>query len=146
MSLHIPTSIPFDVVAGTFGANMYEGGASGEMANFLIIVSAFLLARLSAGLISTGRFLLLLPLVVAPLFLGETKIVVVSLPLMFLVLYRGQLIARPHLALVGLVLGAALTLGALAAYVAIGQTSLEDLLDETLSYNVYDQGYADNVA
>ena len=35
--------VPIDVVAGTFGATLYGGGASGEMATFLIIVLAFLL-------------------------------------------------------------------------------------------------------
>ena len=37
--------VPIDVVAGTFGATLYGGGASGEMATFLIIVLAFLLAQ-----------------------------------------------------------------------------------------------------
>ena len=139
-----PGLVPIDVVAGTFGAHMYEGGANGEMAAFLIIVLALLLARLRTGQISIRRLLLLLPLLIAPLFLGETKVVVLLLPLMFLALYRGELIAHPHLALVGLMLGAALTLGTLVTYVKLsGDTGLHDAVQGALRYNVYEEGYGD---
>lgn len=136
-----PGIVPIDVVAGTFGANMTTGGANAEMATFLIVVLAFLLARQRYGLLGVGRLLLLTPLVLAPLFLGETKVVVVMLPLMFLILYRRELLHRPHYAMAGLVVGVLLTVAAVYAYVEIKKMPLDKLVDETLSYNIYERGH-----
>lgn len=136
-----PGLVPIDVVAGTFGANMRSGGANAEMATFLLIVVAFLLTRQRAGQISKTQLLWLLPLVMAPLFIGETKAVVVMLPLLFLTLYRRELLARPHVALMGLLVGTALTIGAGFAYLSITKNTLEDQVAETLSYNVYEVGH-----
>ena len=136
-----PGMVPIDVVAGTFGANMTSGGANAEMATFLIIVLAFLLARMREKVLGPGKLLLLAPLVLAPLFIGETKVVVVLLPLMFIALYRRELLSRPHYALAGLILGTLLTVAAGYAYVEITKKPLDRLVDETLSYNVYEKGY-----
>ena len=136
-----PGLVPIDVVAGTFGANMHSGGANAEMATFLIVVLAFMLARLRERSLTLGRLLTLAPFILAPLFIGETKVVVVLLPLMFVTLYRRELLARPHLALAGLMLGALLTVAAGFAYVEITKKPLDRLVDETLSYNVYEKGY-----
>lgn len=136
-----PGLVPIDVVAGTFGANMTSGGANAEMAAFLIVVLAFLLARLREKIIGLGRLLLLAPFVLAPLFIGETKVVVVLLPLMFVTLYRRVLLYRPHYALAGLILGTLLTVAAGFAYVEITKKPLDRLVDDTLSYNVYEKGY-----
>jgi hypothetical protein len=135
-----PGLVPIDVVAGTFGANMRSGGANAEMATFLIIVFAFLLARLRARSINLRWILLLAPFVLAPLFIGETKVVVVLLPLMVLALYRRELLARPHYAVAGILVGALLTVAAAMAYVEITKKPLERLVDETLQYNIY-KGY-----
>jgi hypothetical protein len=138
-----PGMVPIDVVAGTFGANMTSGGANAEMATFLIIVLLFLLARLRTGVLPKGRLLWLAPIILAPLFMGETKAVVVLLPLAFLTLYRRELLARPHLALAGVVVGALLTVAAGYAYLGITQKSLDAQVADTLSYNVYEKGYGD---
>ena len=89
--------IPIDVVAGTFGANMTKGGANGEMAAFLIIVLGFLLSRLRHQVPGAHRALWVAPLVAMPLFMGETKIAVVLIPLLFLTLYRRTLLSSPVL-------------------------------------------------
>lgn len=136
-----PGMVPIDVVAGTFGASMTKGGASGEMAAFLIIMLVFLLARLRDHNSSKKRLAWLAPIIIAPLFMGETKAVVVMLPLVFLTLYRRQLLARPHVALVGLALGTLLTMAAGQAYLSITKKNLDKLVTETLSYNVYEKGY-----
>jgi hypothetical protein len=133
--------VPIDVVAGTFGATLYGGGLSGEMAVFLIIILAFLLAQRMEKTITLRRLLLLAPLVMAPLFLGETKAVIILLPLMFLVLYRRAMIARPHYGVAGLLLGALLTAAAGYAYLSLSDRSLHDQIDDSLGYNVYNKGY-----
>jgi hypothetical protein len=136
-----PGIVPIDVVAGTFGANMTSGGANAEMATFLIIMLLFLLARLRSGALPKGRLLWLAPIILAPLFMGETKAVVVLLPLAFLTLYRRELLVRPHFALVGLLAGALLTVAAGYAYLTLTKKTLEAQVAETLSYNVYEKGY-----
>lgn len=133
--------VPIDVVAGTFGASLYQGGANAEMATFLIIVLAFILARKQVKAFSNSRLLLLVPLVLAPLFLGETKVVVILLPMMFLVLYRHELLTRPHYAVIGLLMGLLLTTGTIMAYLSITKTSLDEQIQHTLEYNVYERGY-----
>lgn len=140
----LPGLVPIDVVAGTFGASITGGGANAEMAAFLIIVLAFLLARLREKLITFRRLLLIAPFILAPLFLGETKAVVLLLPLMFLVLYRWALITRPHYGLMGLIVGALLTVAAGYAYLNITQKTLDDQIADTLSYNIYEKGYGLN--
>lgn len=141
LRLAYPGLVPIDVVAGTFGANMTTGGANAEMATFLIVVFAFLLARLRARATKLRWILLLAPFVLAPLFIGETKVVVVLLPLMFLTLYRRELLARPHYAVAGLLVGALLTGAAALTYVEVTKKPLDRLVNETLQYNVYEKGY-----
>lgn len=137
-----PGLVPIDVVSGTFGANMTQGGASGAMAAFLILMLAFLLARWREGLLHGTRMLMLGLLVTIPVFLGETKIAVVLLPLTFALLYRRELLRRPHLAVLGLCVGAALTIGTVYAYLAImDYRSLAEYFVNTLAYNFQDRGH-----
>lgn len=140
-TFNIPGLVPIDAVAGTFGASLYTGGANGEMATFLIIALAFMLARRQENMLSVGRLLLLAPLVLTPLFLGETKVVVILLPMMFLVLYRRELLVRPHYAVMGLMLSTLLTIGAVMTYLSITKTTLDEQISDTLRYNVYEGGY-----
>lgn len=136
--------VPIDVVAGTFGASMTGGGANTQMATFLITVLLFLLARLRERSFAKVHLLWIAPVILAPLFMGETKAVVILLPLAFLTLYRRELVARPHVALAGLVLGGLLTVGAGYAYLSVTEKSKDELVAETLSYNVYEKGYGGN--
>jgi hypothetical protein len=140
----IPGMVPIDAVGGTFGSTLYGGGSSGEMSTFLIIVWAFLLALKMEKTLPVGRLILLTPVVLAPLFLGETKAVIVMLPLMFLVLYRGILLAKPHYGLLALGVGTLLTVGMGYAYLNIMHMSLDNLLAQTLGYNLYEKGYGEN--
>ncbi|MHB1084272.1 MAG: hypothetical protein ACYCZA_05460 [Thiobacillus sp.] len=136
-----PGMVPIDVVAGTFGASLYGGGSSGQMATFLIIVFAFLLARWHENALSVGRLAILSIFVLTPLFLGETKVVVILFPLMFLVLYRKELITRPHYALLGFAVITVMTIAAGYVYLGFLKGNLYDEIANTLSYNVYERGY-----
>ena len=141
MRSYTPGLVPMDIVAGTFGSTIYGGGASGEMATFLVIVVAFLLARKMQKLLSLSRLLLLIPVVLAPLFISETKAMIVMFPLMLLVLYRRELFARPHYAVIAMIVGTLLTVGMGYAYLIITQMSFDQLFADTLSYNLYEKGY-----
>lgn len=136
-ALSVPGLVPIDVVAGTFGSYLYAGGANAEMATFLIIVLAFLLARRKEKQLSPVRLYLLAPLVMAPLFLGETKVVVILLPIMFLMLYRRELIARPHYALIVLAVGTVFTLAAGYTYLSLSKKSADQQIVDMFSYEGY---------
>ena len=133
--------VPIDVVSGTFCAQLYGGGAAAEMATFLLIAFAFLIARKREGLLTGRRLALLSLLILPPLFLGETKVIILILPLTFLVLYRKELLSQPHKAFIGLVMASALTVAAGYAYLNIMGKNLHDTVESTLDYNIYGQGY-----
>lgn len=138
----MPELVPADIVVGTFEGDMLGGGANAEMATFLIIVFAFLLARWKEGLLTSSRlFWISLP-VLLPLFLGETKIVLILLPIMFIGLYGGQLIKNPVQAFSALVIGFVMTLSAGYVYIEffLGEP-MHKVIDDTLLYNVYQRGY-----
>jgi len=141
MAQFYPGMVPIDVVAGTFGSQIIAGGASGEMAWFIIVVLVFLLARWQFGALSGPRLCGIGLLVVSPLFLGETKVVLLLLPLAVLVLYRTTIFRRPLVALSILTLSAALTFGALMAYLTYSEKSIAQQLQETVRYNFGEQGY-----
>ena len=130
-----------DVVAGTLGAHMHGGGASGEMALFLIIMLAFLLALRMEKVLSTARLILLLFVVLTPLFLGETKVVVVLLPLVFLVLYRRTMFTHLHYWLMGFVVVMLLTVAAGYHYLSLSGKPIDEQFEATLNYNIYEEGY-----
>lgn len=139
--LAYPGMVPIDAVGGTFGSSLTGGGGSAEMATFLIIVLAFILSRLREGVLTSRQAAWLIPPVVIPLFLGETKVVVVLLPLMILALYRRELVSRPRFAIAVLLAAGTLTAAAGYAYMSIRNKSLGELFVETLRYSVQDQGH-----
>lgn len=133
--------VPVDVVAGTFGAGMFTGGNNAEMATTLIILFAFLLTRYRANLLAGKKLLWLSLLLLSPLAMGETKIIVIFFPLMLAVLYRNELFSRPHYAVAALILGSLFTAIILNVYVILSKMTLDQLIFDTLKYNVYEVGY-----
>lgn len=138
--IHYPGMIPIDVVAGTFGASKHAGGSNGEMAAFAIIILAFFLSRLRSKLIGVKQLAWLIP-ILAPLALGETKVVVVLLPLLFLGLYRNDFLRRPIAALGGLIIFAFMTTAALQIYASISGRPINDQIEDVVRYNLQDKGY-----
>lgn len=139
-----PFMVPIDVVAGTFGASRTGGGSSPEMAIFLIITLTFLLAHRMENNLSINKLFLVFPFVLLPLFLGETKAVIIMLPLMFLVLYRHQMLARLHYWLMGLIFITLLAISAGYTYLSMSNKSMDEQIESTLSYNIGDVGYGGN--
>lgn len=84
-----------DVVAGTMGANIEGGSPNAIMVTFVLIAAAFVFTRWKAGLIETSRALLLAFILLLPLALGETKVVIVMLPLLAMVLLRKDMLREP---------------------------------------------------
>lgn len=130
-----------DLVAGTFGAQKDGGGANAEMCLFLIIVMAFLLARHKEKILSFKQLAIFLPILISPLFLGETKAVIVMLPLMFLVLYRHEIFTRFHYWLIGFISATLLAVAMGYYYLSLSSLPVEQQLAATIEYNFKDKGY-----
>lgn len=131
-----------DVVAGTMGANLQGGSPNSIMVIFIVIAFVFVFSRWKAGLIPLSRMLLLSMILLFPLFLGETNVVVVLLPLMGLVLLRKDLVQNPAKYLP--ILFGLLVLTALLAYVYVYimlDSNFTEAILGTIAYNVDDVGY-----
>ena len=92
---------PDDVIAGTFGAELYGGGNNALLAAYLFIAIGVLLSlwrqKIVAGWLAFPAVLLL----VFPVFLNEAKITFFYAWLMFVVLYWEDIIRRPLRFIVG---------------------------------------------
>ena len=131
-----------DIVAGTMGANMDGGSPNAIMVLFVLIAWGFVLARWKEKLIRPGKVLMLSLLLLLPLALGETKVVIVLLPLVGVVLFSRDFWRDP-VRFLPLVLGmAALTIALAYLYIYV-------MLDSTFvqafrgmwAYNVNEVGY-----
>ncbi|MDX1915340.1 MAG: hypothetical protein SFU55_07130 [Methylophilus sp.] len=84
-----------DIVAGTLGINMEGGSPNGVMVILILTAFAFVFSRRRQGLIESSTLLWLSVVLLMPLALGETKVVVVLLPVLALVLLRKDMIKNP---------------------------------------------------
>lgn len=130
-----------DVVAGTLGANMDSGSANAEMSAFLIIVTAFLMARRQEGLTSRIAVTLLSVICLIPLGMGETKFVLIMLPLAWGIVLRRNIRARPGQVLAQALAATVLLIIFGAAYVGANHATLGEVWNETLRYNIGSGGY-----
>lgn len=137
----IPGLEPIDVVSGTFGANMFGGGNNAEMATALLMVFAFLLARFREKILPAKKLFWVSVILLSPLVMGETKIVVLLLPVMIFALYRKELLSRPHYAVMALILGAIFMAITLNVYMIMTKMTLDQLVFDTIAYNFYEIGY-----
>jgi len=135
-----------DVVAGTFGANLFGGSANAEMAAFVLIVFCFLMARWRGHLLATRTFLILASLCLAPLTLGETKIVVFIFPMILAILLRKEFIRDPVKHIPVIIVGGLLSLLFGYIYISVMDSSMVgDSLTSTIQYNVGANGYGNNI-
>jgi len=131
-----------DVVAGTFGANMEGGSPNSLMVAYLLIAAAFAYMRWREGLLPGWRTLLFVIPCFIPLFLGETKIVLVLIPLILLVLHRREALRRPGVFLLVAFMGAVLmTLLAFVYAELMWKRPLIDVVEETVAYNFLHKGH-----
>ena len=136
-----PNIVPVDVVAGTFGASKMGGGNSADMAAGLIIVFAFLLARYKTKAASGKKILWTSLILLSPLVMGETKIIIFLFPMMLATVYRKELLTRPVYLIAAIVLGGIFLVVAVSVNMMITKMTLDELIFDTLKYNVYEVGY-----
>lgn len=136
--------VAIDAVAGTFEASATGGGSSSILAMFVLIVFAYFLNAWREGVITTTRMLLASPLLLLPLALGETKIVVIFLPIVVAVALQRDIRRHPvtgtliMLAMVGLTLALAYLYLTMSAK---GPESIERALEKIIAYNTGSVGY-----
>lgn len=133
-----------DVVAGTFGANLEGGSPAIIMVIFLLVTFSFIFSRWRNGLIPGPRAFALSLVVLMPLGMGESKVALLMLPLVWLVLVRHD-IARAPIKYFPVLLGGGL-LTALLGYIYVAlimKSTLSEVVEATISYNFADAGYAE---
>ena len=134
-----------DRVAGTIGSSTEGGSSSAQMAVLLIMVVTFLVGRWRVGDISKSVAIGLSFVCLLPLGLGETKVVLLLLPLVWLVLmgddikkHTGRFVLQ--MAMVGLLV---VVLGLIYLGLNKGGSGLTytDILTQSIEYNFGKQGY-----
>jgi hypothetical protein len=135
-----------DVVSGTLGGGLEGGSTSGDMASFLIMAIAFVMARYRAGLVRTQVTIILLILLMIPLVLGETKSVVILLPLVWFVLLRKEFTKKPAQFFLQFLAIFMVSLAIGMVYVSMSNrggihSSVEKTIDNLLSYNIGTKSY-----
>jgi hypothetical protein len=135
-----------DVVAGTFGANLEGGSANAEMSAFVLIVFIFCLVRWRAGLITKKNAFILSSLCLAPLTLGETKIVVILLPVMVFVVLRKGFMANPLRHSASILTCAVLTVVLAYVYITVmDRDTVSNSIESSTKYNLGTVGYGQNL-
>lgn len=103
--------VAVDIVAGTFGAEFFGGGANAVLAAFMIIIVGGLLAMWKNGMVSVPKLTFLSALLFTPLLVNEAKISALYLPLVFLVVFWREAVRHPgRFLLAGISMGAVLVL------------------------------------
>ncbi len=87
--------VAVDVVAGTFGASIYGGGANAVLAAFMMIVVACILALWKNGVLSNIKTASMSLLFLAPVFVNEAKISILYLPIIFTVIFYKEILKKP---------------------------------------------------
>ncbi len=138
MRQNIPGVVPVDIVAGTFGGDKFGGGANSVMTVFLIIVCACLLGVWRRGGMSAGRALGSVALLLSPVFVDSARAALIYLPLVFLMVFYGDIIRHPVRTLVGFCVVVGLVFALLMSYTALNQTphtrTWQDLVRNTYEY------------
>jgi hypothetical protein len=136
--------VPIDVVSGTFEASFLGGGNSSGMVLFLTMALALVVAAWREGVLKGAWCLLLALVFLLPMGLGETKVVVLFLPLMLLVLFARYVRRAPMASVLMLLIGIACTVLLFYIYaVHFGRSGLSigDRLRQTIDYNFGSVGY-----
>lgn len=131
-----------DVVAGTMGANLQGGSPNAIMVFFVLLAFTFVIARWKEHLLGIGKTWLLSALLLLPLALGETKVVIVLLPMIAVLLFMKDIQHEPSKFIPVLILLLVLTLGLAYMYVYLMlESTFIVALEGMIKYNIQEMGY-----
>lgn len=139
--------VPVDIVAGTFEGSITGGANDNVMAFFLVCVLIGVLALHREGLLRNRLAWPMAAILLAPLALGETKMVLLLLPLGLAVLYADAARRRPFAFVAGGLITAAAVAALFYSYIALqvdnGRSgmSFRQRLEQNIDYNVGQRGY-----
>lgn len=105
-----------DSVVGTFGGSMDSGGLTAVLAFFLVSGIVMLIAMRYEKVLSRKQVWRYGLLLFFPLILMEVKVIFFYLPLAMLVLFRAEILRRPHVFITWACLGAITLVGMLLLY------------------------------
>ncbi len=122
--------VPVDVVAGTFGASLFGGGANAVLAAFQIMLVACIAGLWKHRAISAQWALLLSLALLSPIFVNEAKVSVIYLPFALMTIFYRDIIRQP-LKFVGAgLLASAVLAGWLMTFTAMqGSQRIESVAD-----------------
>lgn len=106
-----------EAIVGTFGGSVVTGGYTGEMAAFLVMSVLFVVALWREGLLKGWITSVLALLLLTPIFLAETKIALLLLPILALIAFGSDIRRSPATALAGII-GATVLMAALGGVYA----------------------------
>jgi hypothetical protein len=140
----MPGFVPLDIVVGGFEGSIYGGGASAIMAMYLVLAAIGVFCAYRERLIGSLLFFVLISIIVVPLGLGETKVVLMLIPLAIGFAFFDRVGERPMLFVGGMLL-ASVIVGILAYLYLLVQVSGETTWGESLAavfaYNFGEKGY-----
>ncbi|HYF59414.1 MAG TPA: hypothetical protein VEA81_10705 [Burkholderiaceae bacterium] len=146
--LNMPNQVvPVDIVAGTFEGSLFGGANNNVMVYLLIGAICGLLAMHREGMLRRWGLALMLLVVATPLVLGETKMVLVMMPLALWAVYADLVRRRPFAFAAGALAVGTLMAGLFYVYVQFQATegrapmTFQQRLEENFEYNFGERGY-----
>ena len=123
------TETRLDAVVGSFGGNMYGGGASASLAVFTLFVVAYQLSRLLRGRAGAVPSVIVLATGLVIILAGEVKAVFFWIPAVVIFLHRARFASEP--------LRSALAMVATVAVLAVIYVTYDTFYwDQSRAYNV----------
>ena len=133
-----------DSVVGTFGGSTEGGGMTGALALYMIVVIFVLLALYRDGLLKRGQLAWLGLFLGVPLLLTEVKAIFFYIPVSLLVLFGGDLVRKPLLAIGWGLVAVVFFVGLLFAYQALHwsakSSDLQQNIREKFLYSFQKEG------
>lgn len=140
--------VAIDIVAGTFGGNLYGGGRSSTLALLQSIAILIVLLKWTVKENKTALTLFYGFWIFIPMALNEAKLFIVLIPLGLFIAFRKEILAHPIKTLISIIVMVSLLLALLFVYSLLpGQqfTSFESFMNESIAYNMGDKGYGSAV-
>lgn len=129
--------LSWDAVSGTFGGGLL-GGRSAAMAMFIMMAVAYLMIRWRDRQLAGWRAFGLVFLMMPAIFLAEVKMVVIWLAFIGFMVFGRDLLRRPAVAVLALLVMLGLSVGIVFAYLTMyyegSYTSSADLFEKQIGY------------
>lgn len=135
--------VPLDVVSGTLGADRLGAGKNMVLSAFLVLVFGFILALWRSGSVQFRLLFVVSPIILAPLFLNESKYASLMLVFSILLVFRREFLRRPFFGVLGVAFAGLIFFGLLLTYSSqFGQgRSIRETIDFTVATNFGGEGY-----